>query len=97
MSVANAIGAVGKRLELSALRGDPPAVHDAALQLADLAELHALPRLRIHARALLGWHEDERLSASRLSTLLCGLRFAIADAARVLGERPRHATSRGRR
>jgi hypothetical protein len=75
------------RLARAARRRDAASTHDAALALAALASANALPKVRWHARALLGWHADEPLAATRLDALLAELDFAVATALAQLGTR----------
>lgn len=75
------------RVARAARRRDAGATHDAVLALAKLASDNDLPKVRWHARALLGWKADEALAAIRLDSLLAELDFAVAAALAQLGAR----------
>jgi len=75
------------RLARAARRRDTDGTREAVLALAKLASDNHLPKVRWHARALLGWRTDEALAATRLDTLLAELDFAVAAALAQLGAR----------
>lgn len=78
------------RLARAARRRDAAGTHDAALALARMASDNHLPKVRWHARALLGWRAEEALAATRLDALLAELDFAVAAAVAQLGARGEH-------
>lgn len=89
--LAIALELATERLERAVAEADAMAIQDAALALTDLAEIHALPDLKRRARALLGWHYDERQSGRRLRALVDGVHFAVAGSLTQLARRARAA------